>query len=137
MSSLFNQLINTSIKYTPGGATCSQGIVKCFPRVTQAVGLHCSCMLPKQAGETLRKHVITKPSEQVAAPDCPTNFNLTDLSPLGDLLPRRLRSLSLEPLSLSLRSRSRERLRRRRSPRSFDRLRDLIWEGDRKLMRSS
>ena len=33
-----------SVKSIPGGAgTCSEGFVKCFLRIPQAVGLHCSC----------------------------------------------------------------------------------------------
>ena len=52
----------------PGGAaTCSEGFVKCFPRVPRLLGCTAAAMLPKQARGTIIKH-ITKPSEQVAAP---------------------------------------------------------------------
>ena len=50
-----------------GAATFSKGLVKCFLRVPQAVTA--VAMLPKQARGTFRK-LITKPSLQVAAPDC-------------------------------------------------------------------
>ena len=50
-----------------GAATCSEGFVKCFPRVPRLLGCTAAAMLPKQARGTIIKH-ITKPSVQVAAP---------------------------------------------------------------------
>ena len=56
------------IDYILGGvATCSEGFVQCFLRVPRLPACTAVAVQPKQARETLRKH-ITKPSEQVAAP---------------------------------------------------------------------
>ena len=52
-----------------GAATCSEGCVTCFLEFPRPLGCTAAAMLPKQAWATFRKH-ITKPSEQVAAPDC-------------------------------------------------------------------
>ena len=51
------------VETLPGkAATCSEGIVKCFLRVPRLLGCTAAAILPKQARETFRKHIM-KPSE--------------------------------------------------------------------------
>ena len=54
-----------------GAATCSEGFVNCCKGCTAAA------MLPKKARGTLRK-LVTKPSEQVAAPPSILPIELID-----------------------------------------------------------
>ena len=66
---LFKMKFTWSSLVHSGATTCRKGFVKYFPRLPQAVGLYCRCMLPKQGRGTYRKP-ITKHFLQVAAPDC-------------------------------------------------------------------
>ena len=67
-----------------GEATCSEGFVKCCLIVPQAVGMYCSCHAAQAS--KVNKH-ITKPSEQVAAPDCRSRASIFEtLNSLSDRL---------------------------------------------------
>ena len=67
--SYFVLLILSSTFLQPGASGCDRGLVKCFRRVMQAIGLYCSCRAV-QASEGNFQKIFYKTFLQPDAPDC-------------------------------------------------------------------